>query len=143
MVPASAPVITPQDSGLTAKDLQMFREMLLEKRRELLGDVSTLHREVLQGGTRQDASGDLSSMPIHMADLGSDNYEREFTLGLIENERAVLKEIDEALQRIERKTYGVCLATGKPIGKARLKAKPWAKYSYEYMLAKEKGRQRA
>jgi RNA polymerase-binding protein DksA len=80
-------------------------------------------------------------MPVHMADLGSDNYELEFTLGLIEGERALLQEIDEALERIRTGQYGICLATGKPIGKARLKAKPWAKFCYEHMLALEKGRQ--
>lgn len=133
------PEITPQDSGLTERDIAGFKEMLLEKRAELVGDVNTLHGEASRRNQR-DATGNLSSMPIHMADLGSDNYELEFTLGLIEGERAVIREIDEALQRIQQGTYGVCAATGKPIGKARLKAKPWAKYSYEYTLAQEKGR---
>jgi RNA polymerase-binding protein DksA len=127
-------------SGLNAKDLEQFRELLLEKRAQLAGDVNTMQHEALSRN-RQDAAGDLSTMPIHMADIGSDNYEQEFTLGLIEGERALLREIDEALQRIEQGTYGVCLATGQPIGKARLKAQPWAKYCYEYMIAREQGRQ--
>ncbi len=131
----------PADSGLTAADLEQYREMLLEKRAEILGDVSSLHSEALHK-ERREASGDLSSMPIHMADLGTDNYELEFTLGLIEGERAILREIDEALERIRKGTYGLCLATGKPIGKARLKAKPWAKYCYEYTLAQEQGQGR-
>lgn len=112
--------------------------MLLAKRAEILGDVSTLQGEALHAN-RQEAAGDLSSMPIHMADLGSDNYELEFTLGLIEGERAILKEIDEAIERIRTGTYGQCLATGAPIGKSRLRAKPWAKYCYEYTLAQERG----
>jgi DnaK suppressor protein len=111
------------------------------KRAEILGDVSTLHNEALNKD-RREAAGDLSSMPIHMADLGTDNYELEFTLGLIEGERAILKEIDEALDRIQHGTYGVCLATGRPIGKARLRAKPWARFCYEYTLAQEKGQGR-
>ncbi len=115
--------------------------MLLEKRAEILGDVNTLQGEALNAN-RQDAAGDLSSMPIHMADLGSDNYELEFTLGLIEGERAILKEIDEALERIRQGSYGLCLATGSPIGKARLRATPWAKYCYEYSLAQEQGQGR-
>lgn len=130
-----------RSARLTPKDLEAFRAMLLEKRAQLVGDVGTLHDEALRK-TRRDAAGDLSSMPIHMADLGSDNYELEFTLGLIEGERAVLNEIDEALQRIRDGTFGICQATGKPIGKARLRAKPWAKYCYEYMLEQEKGKQR-
>ncbi|MFH1748160.1 MAG: TraR/DksA C4-type zinc finger protein [Planctomycetota bacterium] len=125
---------------LTSKDVGMFRQMLLDKRAQLVGDVGTLHDEALRK-SRRDATGDLSSMPIHMADLGTDNYELEFTLGLIEGERAVLNEIDEALERIHQGTYGICLATGKQIGKARLRAKPWAKYCYEYMLEQEKGKQ--
>jgi len=112
--------------------------MLLAKRAELLGDVDALQKQALSEN-RRDAAGDLSSMPIHMADLGTDNYEKEFTLGLIEGERALLREIDEALQRIRDGTYGICAATGKPIGKARLKARPWAKYCYEYVLARERG----
>jgi DnaK suppressor protein len=129
------------ETFLTREEVQQFRHMLLEKRAEILGDVSTLHNEALDKD-RRDAAGDLSSMPIHMADLGSDNYELEFTLGLIEGERVILREIDEALERIRQGTYGVCLATGKPIGKARLKAKPWAKYCYEYTLAQEQGQAR-
>ena len=122
---------------LSREEFAHFREMLLAKRADLVGDVSTLHDEAQR--SRRDAAGDLSTMPIHMADLGTDNYERELTLGLIEGEHALLNEIDEALVRIQDGRYGRCLATGKPIGKARLKAKPWAQYCYEYMLAQEKG----
>ena len=134
-------VATPEDSGLTRKDIELFEQALLQKRAQLLGDVTTLHNDAL-GKNRQDAAGDLSSMPIHMADLGTDNYEQEFTLGLIEGERAVLREIEEALERIRHGNFGLCLATGKAIGKARLRAKPWAKYCYEYTLAQERGRGR-
>jgi DnaK suppressor protein len=124
--------------GMSRAECEPFRRLLLEKRAQLAGDVNTLQNEALSRN-RQDASGDLSNMPIHMADLGTDNYEQEFTLGLIEGERKVLQEIDEALERMECGTYGVCVATGRPIGKARLKAKPWAKYCYEYTLAQERG----
>jgi len=125
-------------SGLSAKDLEQFRTMLLIKRAQLAGDVNTLRDITRQRGS----AGDLSHMPIHMADIGSDNFEQEFTFGLIQSERALLGEINEALQRIEEGTYGICAATGKPIGKARLKAKPWAKYCYEYELELERGRAR-
>ncbi len=133
--PKAKPARAPRP--LAPKDLEEFRLILLQKRAEIVGDMSTLESET-RAANRQDAAGDLSSMPIHMADLGSDNYELEFTLGLIEGERAILKEIDEALERIKDKTYGYCLATGNPIGKARLRAKPWAKYCYEYTLAQER-----
>ncbi|MEP0848501.1 MAG: TraR/DksA family transcriptional regulator [Phycisphaerae bacterium] len=115
--------------------------MLLEKRALLVRDMRTMSDEALNRN-RQESSGNLSSMPIHMADLGTDNYEQEFTLGLIESERALLRDIDEALQRISNGTYGICAATGRAIGKARLNAQPWTKYSYEYVLALEKGGRR-
>ncbi|MBI5765256.1 MAG: TraR/DksA C4-type zinc finger protein [Planctomycetes bacterium] len=110
--------------------------MLLEKRAELVGDVTHMENEAL-GKNRSDASGDLSLMPIHMADIGTDNYEQEFTLGLVANERDVVREIDAALARLEQGTFGICLATQKPIAKTRLQIKPWASYCVEYERAQE------
>ena len=109
--------------------------MLLEKRRTLVGDLSGMEREA----SRQGNGGNLSSMPTHMADVGTDNFEHEFTLGLLESEQAMLREINEAIQRIDEKTYGICMGTGKVIPKARLRAKPWAKYTVEYTRLLEKG----
>jgi RNA polymerase-binding transcription factor DksA len=124
-------------SPLTAKELREFKKLLVAKRDELYGDVERLTSEALNS---DGVGGEQSNMPIHMADLGSDNWEREFTLGLIAGERALVREIDEALERIENKTYGVCLGTLNPIDKARLRAKPWAKYCIEYARAREEGR---
>ncbi len=132
-------VISSLNSGLTKKEIGEFRDVLLQKRSQLMGDVNTMRNEALSKN-RQDAAGDLSNMPLHMADVGSDNYEQEFTLGLIESERQILREIEAALERIRDNTFGVCAATGEPIGKARLRATPWAKYSYEYVLAQERAR---
>jgi len=112
--------------------------MLLEKRRGILRNVTEFEDEALRK-SRQDATGDLSSMPIHMADLGTDNYEQEFALGLMDSERKLLREIDNALGRIENKTYGICEGTGKPISKARLEAQPWARYCVEYARMLEQG----
>ena len=89
---------------------------------------------------RSGTAGDLSHVPLHMADVGSDNYEQEFTLGLMESERKTVVEIDDALQRIEAGTYGVCLISAEPIRRARLEAKPWAKYSID--VARERERRR-
>jgi DnaK suppressor protein len=124
--------------GLSAADAKHFRELLLEKRREILKNVNEFEDEALRK-SRLDASGDLSSMPIHMADLGTDNYEQEFSLGLMDSERKLLREIDNALGRIENKTYGICQGTGKPISRARLEARPWARYCVEYARLLEKG----
>lgn len=129
------PVI--KKTHLKDNELEEFRGMLLKKRAELVGDVTHL-----EGGVRRlesDGGNSNSAMPIHMADIGSDTWEQEFTLGLIEKERLLVREIDEALGRIEDKTYGVCLGTGKPITKARLRAKPWAKYCIEYARKLELG----
>jgi RNA polymerase-binding protein DksA len=125
-------------SRLTTADIELFKLMLLEKRREILRNVNEIEDEALKK-SRLDATGDLSSMPIHMADIGTDNYEQEFALGLMDSERKLLQETDDALQRIERGTYGICEATGKPIAKARLKAKPWARYCVEYARKLEQG----
>lgn len=122
---------------LTAEELESFREMLMAKRRELVGDVANLESEAMNRNT---GSGTINStMPIHMADLGSDTWEQELTLGLIERERGLLREIDEALARIENRTYGICLATNRPISKSRLRAQPWAKYCIEYARKRELG----
>jgi RNA polymerase-binding protein DksA len=127
-----------RNAALTSAELKHFRELLLAKRATLLGDVTSMANEAL-GKNRQDASGDLSNMPIHMADIGSDNYEQEFTLGLLESEHALLREINAALARMDKGSFGTCLGTGRPIGKPRLEAKPWAKYSIDYARQVEKG----
>jgi RNA polymerase-binding protein DksA len=64
--------------------------------------------------------------------MGTDNYEQEFTLGLVQKDRDILREINLALAKIQNGTYGICEGTGKPIGKPRLEARPWARYSIEY-----------
>lgn len=125
-------------SVLSGADLEMFRRMLIEKRRSLVGDMNGMEAEAFRAN-RQDRSGDLSNIPIHPADIGSDNYEQEFTIGLLESERVLLAEINDALTRLEEGTYGICLGTSEPIDKARLKARPWAKYCIEYARLLEKG----
>jgi RNA polymerase-binding protein DksA len=129
--PLSDDQLRKSKSGLTKADLQRYRSMLLTKRAELLGDVEALESDV------RNNSGDHFS-PEHMADTGSNNYEQEFTLGLVESEQKMLREIDEALLRLRSRTYGVCAETGKPIGKARLDAKSWAKYCIEVAREKER-----
>lgn len=122
-------------AGLNSKELEHFRDLLLAKRREILGDMSSMEREALRssGGTN------LSTLPIHMADMGTDNYEQEFTLGLVETERKLLREINHALAKIQDGTYGLCEGTGQPISKARLEVQPWARYSIEHAKRMERG----
>jgi len=125
-------------SYLTKKEIAEFRKLLMEKRQLLLGDLAGIEGNSL-GRNLQDSSGDLSTMPTHPADIGSDNYEQEFTLGLLESERALLGEINEALGRLDDNIFGICIGTGKPIGKPRLRARPWCRYSIEYKKLVEKG----
>lgn len=124
---------------LTKADIEHFRQMLTDKRREILVNVNEFEDEALKK-SRLDASGDLSSMPIHMADLATDNYEQEFSLGLMDSEVRLLREIDDALGRIDEGTYGICEGTGKQISTARLEAQPWARYCVEYARIAERSR---
>jgi RNA polymerase-binding protein DksA len=134
----SAPVYAKTSEYLTAEEVKYYQQLLIEKMQEIVGDVNSIEDEALKK-SRLDASGDLSSMPIHMADIGTDNYEQEFALNLIDSERKILREITEALQRIEEETYGICEVTGRGISKARLEARPWARYCIEYARLVEKG----
>lgn len=125
-------------TGLTAKELAYFRGLLIEKLKEIIGDVDHIESGALRS-SRQDSSGDLSSMPIHMADIGSDNYEQEFMLGLMDSERKIVREIYEALNRIQEGTYGICEGTGEPIPKMRLEGIPWTRYCVKFAEMLEKG----
>ena len=106
-------------------ELGVYKQRLLELRARLRGDVTQLADAALKK-SRSAANGDLSSMPIHMADIGSDNFEQEFTLSLMENEDAALGKIEASLERIEEGTYGDCEECGAKIPKTRLNAIPYA-----------------
>ena len=116
---------------LTRKELEQFRRDLLEKRQSIVGSMNGMEIEAIKD-YQYSASRDRSNPNMDLADIGSESYETEFTLGLLESERKLLDEIDEALDRIDDKTYGICLATKKQIRKARLKAIPWCKYTLEH-----------
>lgn len=124
---------------LTTTELKHYQTLLLGKLKEIIGDVHHIEEEALRK-TRGESAGDLSSMPLHMADIGTDNFEQEFALDLVESERKMLKAIYEALARIANRTYGICQGTGTMIGKQRLEAKPWARYCIEYARMAEKGK---
>lgn len=123
---------------LSQKQLDYFRDLLLIKRAEILGDVDSMEAEALRK-SRNESSGNISNMPIHMADIGTDNYEQEFALGLLDSERKILHEIDDALERISEGSYGICEGTGQAIGLPRLEANPWARYCIEYARMVEQG----
>jgi len=123
---------------LTPAETEHYKALLLEKRREILGNVKSMEDETLKRERT-----DLSNMPLHMGDMGTDTFEIDNALSLVDSERRILDEIDEALDRIEKGTYGICLGSGSPISRNRLQAIPWTKYSIEYATQLEKGMARS
>lgn len=115
------------------RELDKFKEILRLKRAQVTGDVTDMETEALIGR----GSGSLSKLPQHMADAGSDTYDQSLNLDLAAGQRKLLKEIDDALARIENRTYGICELLGKPISKERLENTPWARYSIEGARRKE------
>ncbi len=120
-------------SPLNKTQLKEFREILLAKRAELSGDVTSMESEALMGG-----SGSLSNLPQHMAEQGTDTFDQTMALNMAASKRTVMRDIDLALQRIEDNTYGICQILGKPIELARLQAEPWTKYCIEGARHKER-----
>lgn len=117
-------------------DMAAYRESLLDLQARLRGDLDQMTDEALRRG-QPDSSGNLSNVPLHMADVGTENYDQEFTLSLIENEQDTLGQIHDALARIDDGTYGKCEECSEPIAKPRLQALPYAKYCIECARAME------
>ncbi len=126
---------------LTAKELKEYRQRLLNLRDQVVDGISFLSGDNLNRSQR-DASGDLSGYSLHMADQGTDNYDREFALNLVSSEQDILYEIDEAIRRIDSGKYGICELTGEPIERARLKVIPYARYSVAAQSEMERGKTR-
>jgi RNA polymerase-binding protein DksA len=122
---------------MNKKELENFKKLLLDKREELISNVNHITEDTRRQSQRE-AAGDLSGYSIHMADMASDNYDREFLLNLASGERETLLEIDEALKRIGEKSYGKCLSCGKKISKRRLSAVPHAKLCIKCKKQEEK-----
>src|SRR5215469_2183799 len=99
-----------------------FYHRLIELRDQLLRQMNGLAKESAQ---------ELPGYSLHMADSGTDNFDRDFALSLLSSDQDAIYEIEEALKRIEKKTYGVCELTAKPIPRARLEAIPWTRFTVE------------
>ena len=112
---------------MNKREMKVYKQMLLLVRGRLRGDVSAMADAALNK-TRSESSGDLSSMPIHMADVGTDAFEQEFTLSLMEHDGDSLEQIEAALVRIEDGLYGVCVECEGKIPKARLEVLPHTPY---------------
>jgi len=129
MATSSAILGRPIDKANAGPDLkkvkpewQEFCLHLIELRDQLTKQMSGLAAESAQ---------EMAGYSLHMADSGTDNFDRDFALSLLSSDQDAVFEIEEALKRIERKTYGVCELTGKPIPRARLEAIPWTRFTVE------------
>jgi DnaK suppressor protein len=101
---------------------QKYYNRLLELREQLLRQMNGLAKESAQ---------EMAGYSLHMADSGTDNFDRDFALSLLSSDQDAVYEIEEALKRIERNTYGICELTGKQIPRARLDAIPWTRFTVQ------------
>jgi DnaK suppressor protein len=108
---------------------QVFYDRLLELRDQLLRQMNGLAKESAQ---------EMAGYSLHMADSGTDNFDRDFALSLLSSDQDAIYEIEEALKRIEKGTYGVCELTNKPIPRARLEAIPWTRFTVTAQAQLEK-----
>ncbi len=108
---------------------QKYYSRLLELREQLLHQMNGLAKESAQ---------EMAGYSLHMADSGTDNFDRDFALSLLSSDQDAVYEIEEALKRIEKKTYGVCELTGKSIPRARLEAIPWTRFTVDAQAQLEK-----
>ena len=99
-----------------------YHRNLLDLRDRLLHQMSGLAKE---------SAEEMTSYSLHMADSGTDNFDRDFALSLLSSDQDAIYEIEEALKRIEKDTYGICELTGKSIPKVRLTAIPWTRFTVE------------
>lgn len=106
----------------TSPEWERYRQILLDLREQLVRQMNGLAKE---------SAEQLPGYSMHMADSGTDNFDRDFALSLLSSDQDAIYEIDEALKRIERGSYGTCELTGKAIPKARLDAIPWARFTVE------------
>ena len=110
---------------MNKKDLLEFKKLVLKRKEAILDDLKHISEDTLKK-SQKEASGDISGYTYHMADVATDNYDREFSLGLATNERQSLYELEDALKRIEEGVFGICDNCKSPIAKIRLKIVPSA-----------------
>ena len=122
---------------MTKKEREEFRRLLEKQKEELVSKIKHLENNSLNKSQRE-ASGDLSGYSFHIADMGTDNFEREFTLGLVSSEQKLLYEVNEALRRLKEGKFGPCEGCGKAIIRKRLQAVPYARLCLQCRAKGEK-----
>jgi DnaK suppressor protein len=118
-------------SPYTDKELEYFRGIIEKKLKESEDELNTLQKSLRES---MENASDESAYSFHMADAGTDAQEREKTYVLLNRTRKFIKYLDDAMKRIDNKTYGVCKVTGKKIAKGRLEAVPHTQLSIDAKL---------
>jgi len=108
---------------LEKKKTEVYKKDLLKMKEDLVKDIKSMSKNP---GSQNGDSGDISGHVLHMADVATDMYDREFNLGLASSEREMLQKIDLALKKIRENHFGNCVECEKFIPSARLKAIPYA-----------------
>ena len=139
--PKRAQPIENNDEEKIPEKYRRYYKILVDLRKHLTAGIELHSEETLKRSSKDD-SGDLSSYGQHMADAGTDTFDRDFALSLVSSEQEALTEIDAAIKRIHDGTYGICEITQKPIAKERLLAVPFTRYSAEAQKDLEKNRYR-
>ena len=119
------------------KELAELKKFVLKRKEEVLDDIKHISDDTLKK-SQKEASGDISGYTYHMADVATDTYDREFSLGIASNERKMLYELDDALKKIEEGTFGICEDCKNLIAKNRLKAVPHARLCVKCQQKREK-----
>ena len=119
------------------KKLEYYKKKLLKLRNSLVEEIEHLEGRSLSK-TQRDSTGDLSGYSFHMADVASANHEREKALNLRGNEENLLYKVDQALYRVEKGTYGLCIPCQRKIDKKRLDAIPYAELCIKCQAKQEK-----
>lgn len=127
------------DESVIPEKFKRYYKLLIELRNHLTGQLDTHTEETLKRSSKDD-SGDLSSYGQHMADSGTDTFDRDFALSLVSSEQEALSEVESAIRRIKQGTYGVCEITGKPITRERLLAVPFTRNSAKAQKELERNR---
>ncbi|MFA5430676.1 MAG: TraR/DksA family transcriptional regulator [Candidatus Omnitrophota bacterium] len=118
-------------------DLSAFKKLILKKKEDIIDHIREISEETVKK-SQKDASGDISSYTYHMADVATDNYDREFSMGRVSEDREFLFELDDALKRIEDGSFGICEDCGALVSKTRLKAVPSARLCIKCQEKKDK-----
>jgi DnaK suppressor protein len=125
------PLVTARKNGdvRIKAEWQKYYARLIELRDQLTRQMDGLAKESAQ---------EMAGYSLHMADSGTDNFDRDFALSLLSSDQDAVYEIEEALKRIEKNTYGICELTGKAIPRSRLEAIPWTRFTVQAQMQLER-----